>query len=344
MFNTKFVLNKIAHKLFFGKNAIAVFGAMFFVLSGCVGFTEDFLGSSCSDASEASPVTDSKLFPRFNAARHMQSGTVSVNENNDSVTIVLETYGGCTNKGGKFEWNDDFYFADTTKYAYRFQGDTLLLTKPYIPDEFEANQDTFDVTLILVDGNPGVLEGIWLMTQCQIAKGKTTCYDDGYDRFVAFDVGSVEYRIQDRDDYDYMSSVFVEGLFIYLDVGQQIPVIENVFYKHVNAKSLDDLSKEYNVEVLEKTNESMKFAYDGHTFKLKLEYAAFMDSVAVSLSSGDVTCKGSHVEMRDASTEMCRIENEDYLHKEDSGAYSYSKGNDAEFERCIDSILGRGND
>lgn len=333
MFSTKFIQNK--------NSLCAAFVAVLALLSGCGGFTEDFFGTSCSDASMVPQIANSELYPRYNAARYMQSGKTVVNENHDTLMVVVETFGGCANSAGKFEWDDDFYFADTARFAYTFQGDTLLLTSPYKPDEFEMNQDTFDVTLMLVGGTPGELEGIWLMTQCQKAKGKTVCYDDGYDKYVAFSTGYVEYRINDRKDYDYMSSVFTEGLFIYLDQADVAIQFENVFYRRADAEKLENLSRKYNVEILEKTNKSLKFSHGGRDFELNLDYAAIMDSAAITLTSGDAVCKGVYAEMRNASSEVCNEDNGDYLYKETSGVYSYSRSNHVEFEGCLNGILGR---
>jgi hypothetical protein len=114
--------------------------------------------------------------------------------------------------------------------------------------------------------------------------------------------------------------------------------IETPFYEGRNVESL---AEKYGITVQEKTNRSMKFNYDGHAFDLKLNYAKIMDSVSVTLTSGNVVCNGVSREIPNITQELCREENAPYLNEMESGAYGIRKRNDTEFENCINSILGR---
>ena len=81
--------------------ALACIGGLS-LLTGCLGFTEDF---TCGDASEAAPsnkdaFADQEVISRFAMARVAQSGKFEVDEHYDSLTITLETIGGCLGKDG----------------------------------------------------------------------------------------------------------------------------------------------------------------------------------------------------------------------------------------------------
>lgn len=328
MLDIKFICNK--------RSLSGILVSLSLVLSGCVGFTEDWF--VCGDASEsASPGVEQALSPYYNAARFVASGKVDVDKKKDSVTIVLETLGGCIKEGDAFDWDGDYYFADANTFAYSFRGDTLLLSRIYEPDPYEVNQERYEESFIWVGGTPGAFDGVWLMTQCRYREEKMYCSNDGYNQYFKFNGDKVEYRITDRVDYDYMQTVFVDQLFDFLGNGGSIQLETPYYYS--DTKYGQERS---GVEILEKTNTAMKFAYGDMTFDLSVDYARYKDSLSVTLRSGDVSCVGT---VRETTLpEMCSDGNADYLYKSSSGAFTYRRMNAREFESCIDAILGRVSD
>lgn len=331
MSRIKFIQNK--------KVLSSVLVAMCLVLSGCIGFTEDLFrfGRACDAAADAPELIGGTLEREFKAARFVQSGKIDVDSKHDSVTIILEIFGGCLKDNGGYAWDGDFYYVNERTYAYSFRKDTLLLTYTRIPDRFEANQDTFDVSVILVGGTPGSLEGIWRLTQCQYAEGKMHCYDDGFDKYFKFYESSVEIRIDDRENYDYITTYFVHELFDFLESPSASIDIGDVFYRY----AWTDRLEESGVKVQKKTNRSVNFEFDGRAFELHVDYARYKDSVAVSLKSGNTNCVGTYFRNDDVSEEVCSAENADYLRKQDSGAFELVRQNSDEFRKCVDGILGR---
>ena len=275
----------------------------------------------------------------FASARVMASGKVFVDEVHDSITLVGEKFGGCVKKGESFMYDSDFYDSDTNKYAYGFRGDTLMFTQPTLLYRDGTGDSVSATTMFFVGGTSGKLDGIWKLLPCRkiVASGEIGCQNDAYDYFVKIDNGKMEYRIADLSDYDYMNSVFVEELFMFLDNQNSIQ-IETPFYEGRNVESL---AEEYEIAIQEKTNRSMRFNYDGHVFDLKLNYAKIMDSVSVTLTSGNVVCNGFSREIPDITQEQCREENTANLNEMESGVYGIRMRNDAEFEDCINGILGR---
>lgn len=295
------------------------------VLAGCAGFTED--GNSL----EASNSIDDDLSNLFDAARILRMGKMDVDEAHDSVTVSIETYGGCVEQNGSYFYDADFYFADVNRFAYRFRKDTLLLS--YIDDD-EIGRDS--ITLLLNGGTFGKLDGVWHISQCSYENDRYGCNNDVYEKYIKFDGNNVESRFTERNDFDYMRSVFIYELFLFLTTQNSIQ-LETVFYGTRFANG----EEEYGITIQEKTNRSMKFTYGGHLFALNLDYAHYMDSVSVSLSSNGVICMGRYREMQNVPPEMCSAVNAKYLSKKKSGDLRYQKGNEIEFEDCINNILGR---
>lgn len=275
----------------------------------------------------------------FASARMVYSGKVLVNETQDSLTFVDEQVGGCLKKGESFMYDPDFYYGDSNTFAYGFRGDTLALTRPAVlyadgNDGFESTE-----TIFLVGGSSGKLDGIWKILPCRLidAKGEMGCEIDADEDFVKIDNGKTEFYIAELADYDYMKSVFVEELFMFLDSQNSIQ-IETPFY---GGRNVESLAEDYGITVQEKTNRSMKFTYEGHSFDLKLNFARIKDSVSVTLTSGNVVCNAYNREIPNITQEQCREENAPYLKEMESGAYEIRKRNDTEFEDCINGILGR---
>ncbi len=275
----------------------------------------------------------------FASARMVYSGKALVNETQDSLTFVDEQVGGCLKKGESFMYDPDFYYGNSNTFAYGFRGDTLALTRPAVlyadgNGGFESTE-----TIFLVGGSSGKLDGIWKILPCRLidAKGEMGCLNDADEDFVKIDNGKTEFYIAELADYDYMKSVFVEELFMFLDSQNSIQ-IETPFY---GGRNVESLAEDYGITVQEKTNRSMKFTYEGHSFDLKLNYARIKDSVSVTLTSGNVVCNAYNREIPNITQEQCREENAPYLKEMESGAYEIRKRNDTEFEDCINGILGR---
>lgn len=303
------------------------------LLAGCGGFTEDVNGNIV----EGAPVDVNQMESVYALARVAQSGKVERSSAGDSITIVFEINGGCVKDGESLAYDPNFFFADSQTFAYSFRGDTLLLSTIYEPGPYEVNQERYEESFIFVGGTPGVLDGIWKNTQCRYREEKIYCMNDGYDQYFKFDGGKVEIRVADREDYDYMQTVFVNQLFDFIGSGGSIQLETPYYYSDTKYEQ-----EEYGIGILEKTNTAMKFTYGDLTFDLSLDYAYYKDSLSVTLKSGDVTCVGKHREIVNVPPEMCNADYVDNFYEiEDTGLLKYEKKNDSEFEACIDGILGR---
>jgi hypothetical protein len=299
---------------------------------GCAGFTEDVNGNVADDNSS----DVNQMESRYALARVMQSGKLERSAAGDSITIVLEINGGCVKEGESFAYDENFYFADSLTFAYSFRSDTLLLTRISEPDPYEADQERYEESFIFVGGTSGKLNGIWKNTQCRYREGKMGCMNDGYDQFLKFDGDKVEYRVADREDYDYMQTVFVNQLFDFLGNGGSIQLETPYYYSDTKFGQ-----EQSGISILEKTNTTVKFTHADLTFELSVDYAHYKDSLHVTLKSGDVSCVGTVRDMDDVLPGMCSDDNADYLWKSSSGAYTYERMNSSDFETCIDGILGR---
>lgn len=272
----------------------------------------------------------------FESAKNKRAGKLVRSDAGDSVTIVLEINGGCVKDGESFAYDQNFYFADSNTFAFSFRGDTLLLTRISEPDPYEADQTRYEESLLFVGGKSGSLDGIWKNTQCRYREGKMYCMNDGYDQYFKFYGDKVEYLITDRENYDYMQTVFVNQLFDFLGNGGSIQLETPYYYSDTKYGQ-----ESAGISIISKTNTTMKFTQAGKTFDLSVDYARYGDSLHVTLKSGDVSCVGTVREMDDVLSGVCSADNADYLHKSSSGAYTYRRMNSREFEACVDGILGR---
>ena len=279
---------------------------------------------------------DKSVAARFESAKIRSAGKLLRSAAGDSITIVLEINGGCVKEGESFAYDQNFYFADSKTFAYSFRGDTLLLSKISEPDPYEADQQKYEESFIFVGGTSGKLDGIWKHSQCRYREDKMYCMNDGYDQYFKFDGDKVEYRITDREGYDYMQTVFVDQLFDFLGDGGSIQLETPYYYSDTKYGQ-----ESAGISILSKTNTTMKFTHADKTFDLSVDYARYKDSLHVTLKSGDVNCVGTVREMEDVLPGMCSDDNADYLWKSSSGAYTYERMNSREFEACIDGILGR---
>ena len=310
------------------------------LLVGCAGYTEDGNTSAVDD------LKSFEIAERFAAARVTASGSANIDEVHDSITVFLDVLGGCLKRDGAFVYDPEYYFVDEQSFAYKFRNDTLLLSYTY------EDKNTKDIeTIILVGGTFGKLDGTWLMTQCVYVNDEYGCGNDGYNKYLKIDGNKVEYRADDRADFDYMKSVFVGDLFQFFDKTKDTLLIDfvneflRVNYVFYGSQNVDKLAEKYGISIQEKTNKSMKFTYDNREFDLNLNYARYPDSVSVSLSSGGTTCMGDYSRKNDVLPELCRDENALYLQytrsSSESEALRYEKSNVIEFENCVKRILGR---
>ena len=313
----------------FIRNFFAVGCTCMAFIAGCAGFTDDSNTTGMVDE-------DNSLEDAFAMSRVVEKGKVLVNASQDSVTFVTEIFGGCFNRNGSIYYVPDYYFADTNHYAYSFRNDTLQLSFIY------EDQTTKELeTVQYVGGASGVLDGTWLLTPCFYIDGVYYCNNDAYDKFIKLDGNDVEFRAGDVANYDYMNSDFVGDIFRFLN-GNNTIMFEDVFYSRTN-----NSPEKYGITVKEKTNKSIKFTHEGRTFDLKLDYVRYSDSVAVRLTSNGTTCVGHYSKKNHVTPELCREENAPYLDflakdsDSDAHALRYKKDNISEFEKCIESIIGR---
>lgn len=270
----------------------------------------------------------------FESARLNRVGKAIVDESKDSVTFVLEIFGGCFRKEGKLYYDADYYFEDVDRFAYNFRNDTLQLS--YVDEDVIAKEL---VTVQWVGGTSGVLDGTWRTFPCLYVDSVYGCGNDAYEKFFKLDGDKLEHRVGDVPNYDYMNTNFVGDIFGFLNDKHSI-MFEDVFY------SRSDFSPEkYGITVQEKTKKSMKFTHEGRTFDLKVDFVRYSDTVAVTLSSNGIACIGNYSKKNDVPPELCREENSAYLESSrndsKSDALQYKKDNVREFSKCIDSIIGR---
>ena len=109
----------------FIKNIFATGLGCIAIFAGCAGFTED-----TNSSLPALDVGDD-VGAGFASARVSQVGKALVNESKDSVTFVVETFGGCFLNDGTLFYDPDYYVVDEYRYAYSFSNDTLQLS--YFP-------------------------------------------------------------------------------------------------------------------------------------------------------------------------------------------------------------------
>lgn len=307
-------------------NCLACIG----LLAGCAGFTADE-NTSCVDVIDG-------YADQFAAARVTASGSVKIDEVNDSVTIFLDVVGGCLKRGESFVYDPNYYFVDKYDFAYKFRNDTLLLSFT-VEDVSIKEVDTG----IWVGGSSGKLDGTWLLTQCMYVNDEYGCGNEGYNKYLKIDGNKAEFRADDRADYNYMNSIFVVDLFHFFGSASSEP---NVKYVFNGSQRVDKRAEEYGITIQEKKNKSMKFTYDNREFDLNVNYARYRDSVSVSLSSGGITCVGNYSVKYDVPPELCRDENAEYLQHSryddsESEALRFEKNNEVEFGNCINGILGR---
>lgn len=300
------------------------------LLTGCAGFTEDTNTSSNDDGGIIDVQT------AFASARVSQLGKVIVDESQDSLTIVYETFGGCLkNDNGVYAYNSDFYFSNSRTYAYSFHGDSLVLSYGSINHE---KGSLYDLNFYLIGGNPGDLNGVWMYLPCTSFGDEYGCSNDMENLFIQFNNRSVETRVSENKTYDYMNSGFVENLALFM-TGHENRID---FDLRGQVMSMDNDLSGRGFTVQERSNKNMKFVYKEHQYELNVDYVQINDSAAVTLSSEGISCTAYLSERDNVSSEMCREENADYLYENGRGSLSYRKDNSDEFASCVKSLVRRG--
>ena len=299
------------------------------MLAGCGGFTEDT--NTANRESAGNGELGALVAKKYAEARTTQTGFVAVDEKSDSLTLVLETFGGCLKQDGHYVWNPDYYHADSIAFGYRFSGDSLYLSQLY-----ESGTTREYDTFIYYGGENGKLDGVWQLFLCLYVDDQYGCVNDGYEKFMKIDGDKVEFRAGDLPGFNYMESVFINDLFDYLEYQLSI-MITGIFY---NA-NLDKEKEEYGITVTSQTDSAMTFTYDNHTFEVELKHVSYHDSVSVVVTSGSIQCIASYREFNDMTPELCNDGNSKYMRGDDEGALRVERDNEIEFETCIDSILGR---
>lgn len=299
------------------------------LLAGCSGFTED-TNTSSNDNGGLIDVQAA-----FASARVSRLGKVIVDESQDSLTIVYETFGGCLkNDNGVYAYNSDFYFANSRTYAYSFHGDTLVMSYGFINHE---KGSLYDLNFYLIGGNPGDLNGVWMYLPCTSFGDEHSCPNEMENLFIQFNNGSVETRVSENKTYDYMNSSFVLNLALFM-TGHENRID---FDLRGQVMSMDNDLSGNGFTVQERTNKNMKFVYKEHQYELNVDYVQVSDSASVTLSSEGLSCSAYLSERDDVSSEICREENADYLYENGKGSLGYRKDNSEEFASCVKTLVNR---
>ena len=235
------------NKEIFKKNLLlAVMGILF--LSGCGGFTEDWIGTSHDNAPGSDP--QEVMDTPYQKACYAQGGKILTSETDDSLVFIFDYNGDCPHDDVVDKWDANFFFADTVRVAYNLNGDTLSLS-------FNEGPENGEVTIMLVaeskwNGclliNPehgcdsmktgaGRLDGEWRFLPCAYINGELNCENSGRDRFIGFDVepwrddAYLDYRIE---NYYYRArSVQLGGMQV--DVNN-----DSIFFTFDAAADQDD--------------------------------------------------------------------------------------------------------
>ena len=198
---------------------LAVMGLLF--LSGCVGFTEDWVGADHDISAEP----HEPLNTPYQNACLAQGAKILTSETDDSLVFVFYYNQECPHDEILGKWDENFSFADTVRVAYDLNGDTLSLS-------FNEGPEKDEITIMLVaesklngclfigaDGcdsmktGIGRLDGEWKFLPCAYINGEQNCENSGRNRFIGFDVepwrddAYLDYKIE-----DYYSSAKVVQL------------------------------------------------------------------------------------------------------------------------------------
>lgn len=184
----------------------------FLAMTGCSGFTEDWVATGNPDPQEV-------LHTPFADACALQGGQMLIDEDNDSLVFMFRDIQECAQDESTGKWDDNFRFADTVRVAYSLSEDTLMLS-------FDGGAEKGDITILLVaesklngclfinaehgcdsmQTGAGRLDGEWKFLPCAYIGGELNCDSDGRERFIGFDVEpwledkNVEYRVGQKKE------------------------------------------------------------------------------------------------------------------------------------------------
>jgi len=303
---------------------VAAFVA-FLVLCGCSGFTTDPPVSHKTDDG----VVDYELdnHKAFAVARSYSVGSYEVTEGSDtSSTGVISMFfvreSGCVKDGETYQWVSNLNYVsqpDGGLFRFSFAGDTLLLTA------LNGESDSYGNVTVLkyVGGEPGKLRGIWRQL------GRTA-----YTMYWNFGDGSIEIRIAQTENFNYMQSIFTWNLYSALKDSFVSVGADEIFYHD----GFD--ASQYGVEIKSQTNTSEVFVHDGVTYDLKIDSVLADDYLSLTLSVGNSECHLEYLGTFNVTLEMCKAENADYFKVGTENMVSgYFRGNEKEFNECVQQLV-----
>ena len=256
---------------------LAVMGLLF--LSGCVGFTEDWVGADHDFSAEP----HEPLNTPYQNACLAQGAKILTSETDDSLVFVFYYNQECPHDEILGKWDENFSFADTVRVAYDLNGDTLSLS-------FNEGPEKDEITIMLVaesklngclfigaDGcdsmktGIGRLDGEWKFLPCAYINGEQNCENSGRNRFIGFDVepwrddAYLDYKIEDY----YSSAKVVQLGEVLVDVNT-----DSIFFAFEPAADPSDEN------ILFENNARAAYSFSGDTLLL---------SFNVGLRDGNVT-------------------------------------------------------
>lgn len=300
-----------------------VFAAVL-IFCGCSGFTSDPPVAGTTDDS------DVNLQKEFAMARTYAQGSYEVKESSENtktgvISISLVQESGCVKQGETYQWVDDLN--RVTQFAgglfrYSFAGDTLTLTALNEEPDYYGN-----VTVLkFVGGEPGKLQGIWL----QLSRSAYTVYWN-------FGEGSIEIRVLEKENFNYMQSLFMWMFYESLEDSSMDIYADLIYDEHAADPS------RYGVTILEQDNRSETFTYKNVTYEIKIDSVhSFDDYLSMTFSSGTEKCHLEYFSTLNVTSEMCKAENADGLHYSDATPdvmTRYSWGNEKEFSQCMYQLV-----
>ncbi|WP_249506547.1 hypothetical protein [Fibrobacter sp. HC4] len=297
------------------------------IFCGCSGFTSDPPIAGTTDDSGVN------LQKEFAMARQYALGSYEITEHSESsatgvISISLVQESGCVKQGETYQWVDDLN--RVTQFAgglfrYSFAGDTLTLTALNEEPDYYGN-----VTVLkFVGGEPGKLQGIWL----QLSRSAYTVYWN-------FGEGSIEIRVLEKENFNYMQSLFMWMFYESLEDSSMDIYADLIYDEHAVDPG------RYGVAILKQDNRSETFTYKGVTYELKIDSVhSFDDYLSLTLSNGAAKCHLEYFSTLNVTPAVCKAENADGLHYSDATPdvmTRYSWGNEKEFGECVNQLIAAG--
>ncbi len=292
------------------------------VLCGCSGFTSDPPVAGTTDDSGVN------LQKEFAMARTYAQGSYEVKESSETtktgvIFISLVQESGCVKQGETYRWVDDLNYIskpDGGEFRYNFVGDTLTLTALNDEPDYYGNV----TVLTFVGGESGKLQGVWRLLGHSVEI-----------MYWNFSKGSIEIRIGEDPDFNYMKTEFMWFFYDGLsDTLTSFPAAA-IYYS-------DDIdASKYGVEILNQTNTSESFVYNGVTYHVNIDSVHTVDLyLALTVSAGDSKCHLNFYKTFNVTPEMCKAENDEFLHtSKDNVVGNYSYDNEREFKSCMNKLV-----